>query len=213
MSLQSCAYVVNEIKTKFMLSSVEQFDRWLFTLINSRLSATWLDGIMLLLREPLTWVPLYIVMLVWSFRKMPAQAWWFLVLSALTFAITDFTSSSIIKPWIERERPCYDAALGDTIRSLVGCGGRYSMPSSHASNHFGLAMFWFSTIRLVTGKKWHWLWVWALMICYAQVYVGKHFPGDIVAGCLLGMLAGWLMFRAFSYFCYGYKKRQSIAAI
>lgn len=191
-----------------MLSIAEQLDKLLFALINSRLCATWLDPFMMLLREPLTWAPLYVILLVWSFKKMPAQCWWFLALSIVTFAITDYGSSGILKPLTMRLRPCYDEALAGTVRSLVGCGGRYSMPSSHAANHFGLAMFWFRTINLVTGKRWYWLWVWAFMIGYAQVYVGKHFPGDILAGALLGILAGWITLRVFIFGTMGYNKTQ-----
>lgn len=190
-----------------MLSIAEQLDKLLFALINNRLCATWLDPVMLLLREPLTWVPLYVLLLVWSFKKMPAQCWWFLVLSVITFAITDF-SSSLFKPLVERLRPCYDESLAGTVRSLVGCGGKYSMPSSHAANHFGLAMFWFSFIKQVTGQRWRWLWIWAFMIGYAQVYVGKHFPGDILIGAGLGVFAGWITFRVFTFVSMEYHKKQ-----
>lgn len=192
-----------------MLSIAEQLDKLLFTLINQRLSVPWLDPFMLMLREPLTWAPLYAGVLIWGFKKMPAQVWWFLVFSAATFAVTDFSSAALLKPWLQRVRPCYDEAMAETIRSLVGCGGRYSMPSSHAANHFGLAMFWFCSIFRVTGKRWHWVWVWAFMIGYAQIYVGKHFPADILLGALLGMLAGWLIFRIFDAVITGYKKGQS----
>lgn len=201
-----------EIKTNSMLSIAEQLDKLLFALINQRLSVTWLDPLMLMLREPLTWLPLYLGVLIWSFKKMPTQVWWFLVLGAATFAITDFSSASLLKPWLQRVRPCYDESLTGVVRSLVGCGGRYSMPSSHAANHFGLAMFWFCCVFRVTGKRWHWVWVWAFMIGYAQVYVGKHFPADIIIGAVLGLLAGWLTFRIFDMVITGYNKRQSTLA-
>ena len=67
------------------------------------------------------------------------------------------------------------------------------MPSSHAANHFGLAAFWYFTITRMANRKWWMLWVWAFMICYAQVYVGKHYPGDVLAGAVLGISAGYLL--------------------
>lgn len=192
-----------------MLQWLESLDKQLFTAINSGWIAGWLDPFMLLLRNPVAWVPLYIVILVWSFLKMKPWFWWFLALTLLTFAITDAGSSALLKPWLGRIRPCYDADLQQTVRSLVGCGGRYSMPSSHAANHFGLAMFWYRAVLLVTGKRWHWVWIWALMIGYAQVYVGKHFPCDIIIGAILGMLAGWGTSGLFNYFCLrNYKSKQ-----
>lgn len=183
-----------------MLEWLEALDRQLFIFINARWSVEWLNGFMMLLRNAATWVPLYIFILVWSYLKMRSTFWWFLVLTLLTFAVTDFGSSSMLKPWLGRVRPCYDSELQDIIHNLVGCGGRYSMPSSHAANHFGLAIFWFRTVAIVTGKKWFWVWIWAFMIGYAQVYVGKHFPFDIVVGAFTGILAGWGTSQLFYYF-------------
>ncbi|HTF28056.1 MAG TPA: phosphatase PAP2 family protein, partial [Flavitalea sp.] len=68
---------------------------------------------------------------------------------------------------------------------------------SHASNHFGLATFWFLGIERMTRRKWYWLWLWAGIICYAQIYVGKHYPLDIAGGALLGVMTGLLCFRIF----------------
>ena len=64
------------------------------------------------------------------------------------------------------------------------------MPSSHAANHFGMAAFWFWGIYIMTGKKWQWLWFWAAIICFAQVYVGKHYPFDVLCGGVLGWSVG-----------------------
>jgi undecaprenyl-diphosphatase len=184
-----------------IFSEAEKLDKELFVCINRSMSAPWLDPIMLLLRHPLTWAPLYIWLAGWSFKKMPTQFWWFVGLSVFTFAITDIGSSQWLKPLIGRIRPCYDPGLTDVIRPLISCGGPNSMPSNHASNHFGLAMFWFCSIREVTGRKWRWLWLWAFSIGYAQVYVSKHFPGDILAGAVVGVLTGWLTFSLFRYAC------------
>lgn len=131
----------------------------------------------------------------------------FLIISGLTFAITDYTSASILKPLFERLRPCYDTSLSGKINILEDCGGQYSMPSSHASNHFGLAILWYWVIRFLTGKKWNWVWLWAAVICYAQVYTGKHFPFDIVAGALLGIITGTCMAKVFEYWHTNRKKK------
>ena len=79
----------------------------------------------------------------------------------------------------------------------MDCGGRYSMPSSHAANHMGLAAFWYGSIAVITGRKWTWLWYWALAIGYAQIYVGKHYPFDVLAGSLLGYIIGTLLAKLF----------------
>ncbi|MEJ7684921.1 MAG: phosphatase PAP2 family protein [Segetibacter sp.] len=114
-----------------------------------------------------------------------------IALSLVTFAFTDFTSASILKPLIGRLRPCHDPALQFSINNIAGCGGVFSMPSSHASNHFGLAAFWFYVIKETLNRKWYWLWAWAFIIGYSQIYVGVHYPGDIISGALLGVLTGF----------------------
>jgi undecaprenyl-diphosphatase len=83
---------------------------------------------------------------------------------------------------------------------LLIAGGQYSFPSSHAANHFGLAAFWFWSLYKLTGKKWRWLWIWASLMGYSQIYVGKHFPFDIIAGGLLGIIIGTMMARIFELY-------------
>jgi undecaprenyl-diphosphatase len=151
------------------------------------------------LRNPLTWVPLYAFLLYYVIRKAGAKAWQFIVLSVVTFAITDSVSASVLKPLFARPRPCHDAELQPFLRNILDCGGLYSFPSSHASNHFGLAMFWFWALWIMTGKKWGWLFIWATVICYAQVYVGKHYPFDIAGGALLGCIVGVASAKIFEY--------------
>lgn len=174
-----------------------RLDRELFTFIHRTASSPALDWFFLLVRNQFTWIPLYAFMLFWIVRNHRPLAWKFILLTLITFAITDFTSSSILKPLLMRERPCYDDHLKSVMRNILECGGRYGMPSSHASNHFGIASFWFFSISWMSGRRWYWLWIWAALICYAQVYVGKHFPGDVLVGAVLGTLAGTLLAKLF----------------
>ena len=176
---------------------LEEFDEQLFVFIHNKMTDPSLDGVMLLLRNALTWVPLYAFMLYWIIRYGKKYAWQFILFTVLVFAITDYSSASLLKSWIGRLRPCWNPDLQPYLRNLVGCGGQYGMPSSHAANHFGLAAFWFWTIRRIKGQRWIWLWVWAFAICYAQVYVGKHYPFDIIAGAFLGYATGTLFARIF----------------
>ena len=176
-----------------LMETLLQLDRSLFTFIQTELSGSTIDWLFLTLRNALTWIPLYAFILYWLIRYHRKFAWQFVFLSLVVFAITDYTSASVLKPLFMRVRPCYDTALEAPVRELVGCGGRYGMPSTHASNHFGLASFWFLAITWMSKRKWWWLWVWAALIGYSQVYVGKHFPGDILVGALLGTFVGTIM--------------------
>lgn len=170
--------------------SLKDADQALLYLINKKLSVPELNQAMLLLRNQYTWVPLYLFFLLFFYFNCRKYLLPIIALSLVTFAITDFTSASLIKPFIARLRPCQDPTLSFSINNLAGCGGIYGMPSTHATNHFGLATFWFMVIKNTTGQKWYWLFAWAFLICFAQVYVGVHFPGDVLAGGLLGTAIG-----------------------
>lgn len=185
---------------------LEAIDKNVFTFINVDASASWLDGFMKLLRNAPVWIPLYAFMVYWVIRFGKPYAWQFILLTIATFAFNDMVSARLLKPWIERPRPCYDATL--VVRSLVGCGGPYGFPSSHAANHFGLATFWFYSIQLIRGQRWYWLWIWAFVIGYAQVYVGKHYPLDIAGGAIMGIISGGLLARLFQVWCFPRRSHQ-----
>jgi undecaprenyl-diphosphatase len=177
----------NFIEAMNIASWIPDADRSLFYLINKKLSFSFLNEIMLLLREAYTWIPVYLFFLIFFSVNCKKYLVPIVLLTVLTFTITDFVSASILKPFIGRLRPCQDPAIKFEINNIAGCGGIYSMPSSHASNHFGLSAFWFMIVNHTLGKKWFWLWLWAFVIGYAQVYVGVHYPGDILIGAIFGV--------------------------
>ena len=176
---------------------MQQIDEALFISIHHAGSHEFLDVLMLLMRNALTWVPLYLFVLIYIIRYRRNKAVIFLACTLITFAIADYGSASILKPMFQRLRPCFNEDLQPHLRNLIECGGRYGFPSSHASNHFALAAFWFLSLRSIGIRRWWWVWVWALLIGYAQVYVGKHYPLDIVGGAIYGFLVGWLISRLF----------------
>ncbi len=169
-------------------------DKYLFYIINKQLSWEPLDNIMLLIRNPLTWVPVYFFFLLFFFTNCRKYIVPIVLLTLLTFALTDFTSVNVIKPLAKRLRPCHDTTLDFAVNTLKECGGRFSMPSAHAANHFGLSAFWFLVISHTLRRKWYVLWLWAFAVCYAQVYIGVHFPGDVLVGCVLGISLGYSCF-------------------
>ena len=181
-----------------ILQTLEKLDRSLFVFINHDAHAPFLDPLMSLLRNPDTWIPLYIFMAFWTVIRLKKMTWLFVLCTLLTFALTDSVTAFIFKPFFERLRPCAEPSLVGIVRILDGCAGKFSFPSNHAANHFGLATFWFGAISMMTGKKWYWLWAWAFLVCYAQVYVGKHYPGDILGGAIFGICIGTLSYRLFS---------------
>ncbi len=174
-------------------SWIDQWDTWLFLKINTEWTNGFLDSIYPWYREANTWAPLYLFLIVFAFMNFKQKAIPWILFVVITLTLTDQLSSTLIKNWIARPRPCRDEVLSSQVRLLLnGCSGGYSFPSSHATNHFGFAMFIFLTFRPIL-KKWGWVFfVWAATIAYGQVYVGVHYPVDVLCGTVLGCIVGYI---------------------
>jgi membrane-associated phospholipid phosphatase len=126
---------------------------------------------------------------------MGKKAWYWLLSAALLIAFSDLISSHLIKPFFARPRPCRDPLFSDQVRLLASyCGANGSFTSSHAVNHFAIATFSVGTIG-VGYKHFKWLYLWAAVIAYSQVYVGVHYPTDVLFGSILGIVFGWMAVR------------------
>ena len=115
-----------------------------------------------------------------------------LAMLVLVFVVADQLSSGLIKHLVERLRPTHDPSLGDAVHVVNGYrGGMYGFVSSHAANAFAAATFLSLVMRhrLVSIS----LFTWAALQCYSRVYLGVHYPGDILGGLLVGILVGWLV--------------------
>lgn len=168
-------------------------DTQLFLKINTEWTNPVLDSIYPWYREANAWVPLYLFLIVFAIMNFKEKALPWILFAVLTATATDQISSSFIKKLLERPRPCREELLMGQVRLILNnCSGGYSFPSSHATNHFGFAMFLFLTLRPIM-KKWGYVFfIWAATIAYGQVYVGVHYPLDILGGTLLGCLIGYL---------------------
>ena len=176
-----------------LLNWLDEQDRLLFLKINRQWTNSLLDSVYPWWREATAWVPLYLFFIVFALFNFGKKALPWIFFAIVTLVITDQLSSTVIKHWVQRLRPCNDPYMVTQVRLLLDhCGSGYSFTSSHATNHFGFAMYVFMTTRAISGK-WGWLmFVWAATIAYGQVYVGVHYPIDVFCGSLLGCLAGYL---------------------
>ncbi len=181
------------------MNQVIQLDRQLFQLVNQQWSNDLFDRLMPFIRNQNTWLPLYIFLLVFALINFNNQKWWWIVYAVALTGLSDFISSSIIKPNIFRLRPCNDPSLVDTIHVLVTYRPQSSsFTSSHAMNHFAMAAFFYFTLEKFMGKWALFFFVWAFSVCYAQVYIGVHFPLDVFCGGLIGFVFGYLSARLFN---------------
>jgi len=180
-----------------MLSSffrqIISIDHWLFHQINQVWINPVFDLVFVFIRQAEFWVPFYLFLLVFGLVNFGKRALWWSATLIMTAIISDLVSSSIIKNIIFRLRPCRNPDLANQVRVLVNyCPQSSSFTSSHACNHFALAFFIFITLNQ-TGS-WRWLlFLWAFLISYAQVYVGVHYPLDVLGGTLAGSSIGYIM--------------------
>jgi undecaprenyl-diphosphatase len=150
------------------------------------------------IRTSNNWIPLYIVLLAYIIYKWRINAWKWVLLALLNVGLTDQISSSIFKPLFHRLRPCADPEIMHQSRLLLDhCSGGFSFTSSHAANHFGIAVFIVMTLQLLLKNYRFIFLVWAAMIAYAQVYVGVHFPMDVFFGALIGIFVGYFNGKLF----------------
>ena len=173
-----------------MLEQIIQFDQELFLLINRGLGNTVFDWLLPILRNPFTWSPLYLFLIIFFIKHYGKTGILIVACTLITFGISDATSSHLIKKSVKRVRPCNDVVFKSEVTLRARCGSGFSFTSSHATNHFAMAMFWIVLFR----RKWrHALWlclVWAISITFSQIYVGVHYPLDILSGAILGTLIG-----------------------
>jgi membrane-associated phospholipid phosphatase len=174
------------------MNRVLEADRYVFSLINYKWQNSFFDWLLPFFRNSVFWIPLYLFLFVFALANI-RKPYWFILLAAATAGLTDMVSSHMVKEWVMRVRPCHEVSLMGQIRVLaIYCPQSSSFTSSHAANHFGLATFLVISLREVAGRWIYLAFAWAFFIVYAQIYVGVHYPTDIIGGAMIGVLAGLL---------------------
>ncbi|KYP14092.1 phosphatase PAP2 family protein [Flavihumibacter sp. CACIAM 22H1] len=182
-----------------LLNRLIELDKKLFVQINGHWHHPFLDFIFQHIRETYFWIPLYLFFMVLTIQNLGKKGWWWILFAICTIAITDQVSSNLIKNNILRLRPCRDPEMIDQVRFFVRyCPGSSSFTSSHATNHFGFASFVAGSLRPLLGSWVNLLFVFAAFVAFAQVYVGVHYPLDVLAGALIGSLLGFGMSSIFN---------------
>lgn len=175
-----------------MIERLKSWDTKLFLELN-QYHTTWMDSVMYWVTDAYFWIPMYVVMSFFIIRTYKMKGVWMLVATVLAVGLADYVASGMIKPYIGRLRPCHTVEIQKHVYVLRGCGGKYSFVSSHASTTFALA----SAIFIFTRDRMPyliWLFPWAGLVSYSRIYVGVHYPLDILAGALIGMLCSFLLF-------------------
>ncbi len=184
-----------------LLSNLIEADNACLLAINGW-HADWADSFMYAFSGKWIWIPFYVSLLYVIVRNMRWQvALGCVVGIALTIVIADQVGASLIRPEVARLRPTnLQNPLSDMVHVVNGYrSGRYGFPSCHAANTFGLAFFIFYLFR---NRMLTWfVMLWAIVTCYSRTYLGVHYPGDLLAGALLGFIGASLCYWLFTRLC------------
>ena len=181
-----------------IFQQIKDIDQALFHQINGVWHHPLLDYVLPWTRHSNNWIPLYIGLLIWLIYRIGWKTLKWLLFALINVGLTDQISSSVFKPYFHRLRPCNDPELlGKTRLLLDNCSGGFSFTSSHAANHFGLAIFIFITWGMTQQRYTKFFFVWAGIIAFAQIYVGVHYPLDIIGGAIIGLVSGYGMAKAY----------------
>lgn len=174
------------------METLLQLDQELLLSLNSFTSPLF-DNFFWVITSKSIWFPMYAVILYVIFRNQGVKGIITVVGLALMVLLCDQISTNIFKEGFERLRPSHEPSIQELVNLVNGKrGGKFGFVSSHATNSFGLAVF----SLLLFRYRWYSLFIlfWAALNSYSRIYMGVHYPGDILGGLILGSIIGWFVY-------------------
>jgi len=181
-----------------MIDKLLKYDTDLFLFLNNLGSEPW-DGLWLVITDKLTFIPLYAVLLFLLYKKYGLKSLLvFVVVVALMITFTD-QITNVFKRGFQRPRPCGEANLIDQMRFIAVRCGKYGFFSGHSSNSMAAAVFAGLMLRPYYKNLIFILLFWSAVVAYSRIYVGVHYPLDILCGLTFGAISGFLFYKLGTY--------------
>jgi undecaprenyl-diphosphatase len=190
-----------------MFQYFESLDQTLFLWLNG-FHNSWVDEIMWVISSKYIWIPLYIFIFIQLLHAYKKQVIRIILMIIVIITLSDGISSGIIKDSVKRYRPSHNTQISSQVHVYTESngseyrGGQYGFVSSHASNSFAIALFAFLLLRK-KSKHWRWIFLWAIIVSYSRIYLGVHYPADIIGGAIVGILSTCLVYfsgKALNFF-------------
>lgn len=182
-----------------LIDSIKEIDTQLFLFLNSKHNP-FFDVIMFWASHRFFWIPLYLFFFFLVYKHYGKKIWLIALSAVLLIVLSDQISVHAFKNVFVRYRPCHNLELCDLVHLNAGRGGMYGFISSHAANTFALAMFLSLLFKNKIRYFSFWIFLWAAFVSYSRIYNGVHYPSDIIAGGLVGMGIGIVVYKLFMYF-------------
>ena len=178
------------------MDTLLQLDNHLLLLLNYFHTEFW-DNAFWIMSSTQIWIPMYVMVIYTLIKGQKMQSWLTIVAVIVLVVLCDRISTDIFKHGFERLRPTHDPDIGGVVKTVFGYkGGKFGFVSSHAANTMGIAVF----TSLLFRNRWFsmFILIWSVAVGYSRIYLGVHYPGDVLGGFVLGAVLGYGVYKLYA---------------